>query len=83
MTGSYQAPKIEIHNQTKVPASPDNFDSALRERIMGHANPASSHLRPARDTFLGNLPLRANGAEDTAPLIGVKHHGNTQGYGNP
>jgi hypothetical protein len=34
-----------------------------------------------RDTFIGNLPLRCQRCGDTAPFIGVKLHGNTQGYG--
>jgi len=35
----------------------------------------------SRETFLGNIPLRCQRCGNTEPIIGVKHHGNTQGYG--
>jgi hypothetical protein len=43
-------------------------------------------VRPPRittDTFLGNLPLKCQRCGSVSPLIGVRHHGNTQGYGKP
>ncbi len=36
-----------------------------------------------RHTFIGNLPLRCQRCGNTAPIIGVKHHGNTQRYQRP
>ncbi len=36
-----------------------------------------------RDTFLGNIPLRCQRCEHSAPVIGVRHHGNTEGYAKP
>jgi len=36
-----------------------------------------------RDTFLGNIPLRCQRCGHSAPVIGVRHHGNTEGYAKP
>jgi phage FluMu protein Com len=35
------------------------------------------------DTFLGNLPLKCQRCGNTEQIIGVRHHGNTQGYAKP
>jgi hypothetical protein len=35
----------------------------------------------SRETFIGNVPLKCQRCGNATPIIGVKHHGNTQGYG--
>jgi len=36
-----------------------------------------------RDTLLGNIPLRCQRCGHSASVIGVRHHGNTEGYAKP
>lgn len=36
-----------------------------------------------RQTFLGNIPLKCQRCGNTSPIIGVRHHGGTQGYARP
>ena len=36
-----------------------------------------------RETFLGNIPLKCQRCGNTNPAIGVRHHGNTEGYARP
>jgi predicted RNA-binding Zn-ribbon protein involved in translation (DUF1610 family) len=36
-----------------------------------------------RETFLGNIPLRCQRCGHSAPVIGVRHHGNTEGHAKP
>ncbi len=35
------------------------------------------------NTFLGNIPLRCEKCGNAEPIIGVRHHGNGQRYGEP
>jgi hypothetical protein len=37
----------------------------------------------SRETFIDNLPLRCQRCGSTEPIIGVRLHGNTQGYAEP
>ncbi len=41
-----------------------------------------SHLK-GRNTFLGNIPLKCQRCGNTSPTMGVRPHGNTEGYARP
>ncbi len=46
-------------------------------------SPLLRRPRINRDSFLGNLPFRCQRCGNTAPIIGVRQRGNTQGYVKP